>query len=546
MKRCVLLALVILICLPGSSQQIKKYWSACQDLSTFIATGMAVDQAGNSYVTGYQQDTVVDNYLLHHFFLQKTNKYGVIKWTRTYPVADSFDAGRAISTDDAGNVYVTGERYDTACNICTETIRNSYLFTLKYDGEGNVVWLNTYNGPPSTNQFAANMRVAGDGQVYLISNEKKYNAAQGITENKAITQRLSKGGATLWTRKEAGAIGNGINVDKDGNVLTACSFSPSGIYQTNKFQVYKYDPRGVMQWSKTIDEYQKNGNAYFIAADAQNNIYVNGQSDTIAYYNNPKILTVKLSSSGVLLWSKKEDNATTTLPGYYGDFTIDNQGNSYITGYLRNNSYDRDILTIKRSPTGQLLWRRQFADTLFGPASPIGIALDKADNVYVAGYMYRKSAYVFATLGYDKDGHDLWQKFYTHVQRSNNFPAGLGIDAAGNVYVAGAASGAICTVKYGPTNVTLPKQYVETQQGSLNLYPNPCKDYLFVDLQKPDKNECTYTIADYTGRSLLQSTIVAGGVKGNYAIDVKNLQPGLYIFVLKSSQKTITARFMKQ
>lgn len=549
MKKLFTLLFSIVLIHFAQAQTVKALWSSCGGDINPTPTDMAVDSRGNSYVTGYIGDTAIDNYLLHHFFLQKTDARGNVEWIRYYPVSDSFDAGRAVATDRQGNVYVTGDRYDTSCNICTIQTPHSYLFTIKYDGSGNVIWVNSYDGPEETNQQPAELSISPDGIAYVIANEKKYDPAQGRYFTKMVAQKIFRNGSTAWIRKTADATGNGISYDKDDNVLVAASYSPSGIYQLNKFYVVKYNHAGATLWSRTVDEYQKNGNAYFIAADTAGNVFVNGQTDTIAFYNNPRILTAKYSATGNLIWAKKEADATQTLPHFYGSYTIDSKGNSYIVGYKKLSSIDRDYLTTKRDVGGNLIWSNQYSDIYHGESVPLSIAVYQDSAVYVTGYSYsRNSTYVFTTIHYDSNGGQQWLKTYSRTRQSNNFPIGLGLDAKGNVYVAGGAGGGVCTIKYGEKAPPIPMAKaiaVPETTGQLMIFPNPCGDVLHVNAGFLKQAKYNYTIFDRSERMVLNASLEKQQVAGNLSISVKDLPGGFYILQLTDGKGKYIQKFIK-
>jgi hypothetical protein len=69
------------------------------------------------------------------------------------------DYAQAIATDPGGNVYVTGysDGNGTAYDYAT----------LKYDRDGNQLWIMRYNGPGNGDDYAFNMVVDPAGNVYV-------------------------------------------------------------------------------------------------------------------------------------------------------------------------------------------------------------------------------------------------------------------------------------------------------------------------------------------------------------------------------------------
>ena len=82
------------------------------------ATALAVDAAGNVYVTGY---TNFNPYHMNRIRLAcATIKYdtnGNELWVARYEVPDNFsDYATALVLDAAGNVYVTGSNFGDVCH----------------------------------------------------------------------------------------------------------------------------------------------------------------------------------------------------------------------------------------------------------------------------------------------------------------------------------------------------------------------------------------------------------------------------------------------
>ncbi len=71
------------------------------------------------------------------------------------------DAATAIAVDDSCNVYVTGESYSSSSSTSGD------YATIKYDTNGNELWVRGYNGPGNEFEFAAAIAVDNSGNVYV-------------------------------------------------------------------------------------------------------------------------------------------------------------------------------------------------------------------------------------------------------------------------------------------------------------------------------------------------------------------------------------------
>ncbi|MBA3726190.1 MAG: SBBP repeat-containing protein, partial [Armatimonadetes bacterium] len=120
------------------------------------ARALAVDGAGNVYVTGYSwSDATREDYATI-----KYDSNGNQLWVARYngPWND-YDAAYALAVDGVGNVYVTGGSY----GVGTAT---DYA-TIKYDSNGNQLWVARYNGPGNDIDAAYALAVDGAGNVYV-------------------------------------------------------------------------------------------------------------------------------------------------------------------------------------------------------------------------------------------------------------------------------------------------------------------------------------------------------------------------------------------
>lgn len=139
----------------GSLAWVQRYDGPGHDLDD--APAMSVDGPGNAYVTGYSwggSGTAEDIATIKY----KPN--GDTAWVRRENGPDNkSDGGRAITIDGAGSVYVTGWRRGNLTDL-------DYV-TLKYDMNGYVRWIVTYNGERDSTDIASDIAVDGSGNVYV-------------------------------------------------------------------------------------------------------------------------------------------------------------------------------------------------------------------------------------------------------------------------------------------------------------------------------------------------------------------------------------------
>jgi hypothetical protein len=115
-----------------------------------------VDAAGNVYVTGYNTASVGNR----NYATVKYNSAGVKQWVAGYNgPGNSHDEAYALAIDDAGNVYVTGYSYGLS--------GTTDYATIKYNNAGSRQWVARYNGPASASDTSVAIKVDGSGNVYV-------------------------------------------------------------------------------------------------------------------------------------------------------------------------------------------------------------------------------------------------------------------------------------------------------------------------------------------------------------------------------------------
>ncbi|NTV79881.1 MAG: hypothetical protein HGA24_00440, partial [Candidatus Aminicenantes bacterium] len=101
------------------------------------ATAIALDSSGNVYVTGFSVATGTGS----DYATIKYNGSGVQQWVQRYDHhGNGDDWASAMALDSAGNIYVTGQSSG-------DSLTGFDCATVKYNGIGNQLWVARYSGP---------------------------------------------------------------------------------------------------------------------------------------------------------------------------------------------------------------------------------------------------------------------------------------------------------------------------------------------------------------------------------------------------------------
>ena len=205
------------------------------------AFGIAVDSAGNSYVTG-QFGTELGEVAL---FVAKYSTTGNLLWTRhagNDGVNSSSASGVAISLDSAGNSYVSGHFQGSITfgpGEGNQTILSSTgpaLFLAKYDGTGTLLWakqtIGSADGRGVSVDTNGNAHVTGSfaGTVVFGNGEVNQTSLSSVFVD-IFVAKYSTNRNLIWAKQSNGpylASGRGISVDSAGNAYVAGVFGSVG------------------------------------------------------------------------------------------------------------------------------------------------------------------------------------------------------------------------------------------------------------------------------------------------------------------------------
>jgi uncharacterized delta-60 repeat protein len=219
----------------------------------------------------------------------------------------------------------------------------------------------------------------------------------------------------------------------------------------------KYNSSGQEVWTIRSNEYLKH-QVTSMYPDNDGNTYLTGWLEN-GKGDNKDFFTIQYDSLGNINWMNRYDG-----PAHSIDIpravTKDNEGNIYIAGESRGN-LNMDYVTIKYNLYGEEEWTPPPRYDGGGTDIPQAIAVDSAGNVYVSGSSTgADSNYDFATIKYNKFGQFQWRKRYDDFYSGKDSVVSLAIDNSGNIYVAGTSDSTLSLytfliIKYDPSGTVL-------------------------------------------------------------------------------------------
>ncbi len=531
------------------------------------AFGLAVDGAGNAFITGDTRsvDFTTVNPLQPanrgglDAFVTKLNPAGSQLTYSTYLGGAGEDLGLGIAIDTAGNAYITGytssNDYGTRNPLQATSRGGLEVFVTKILADNNDVAFNTYFGGNGSDT-GADIAVDGSGNAYVTGATTSTNLptrnplqASNAGGQDAFVAKFNASGSTLiYSTYLGGNFGDearGIATDLAGNAYLAGSTYSDNFPTRNAVQanarglgdafVTKLDSSGTQLVYSTYLGGTAGDTAADIGIDPQGNAYVVGESFSTDFNTRNPLQANNRGQQDAFAAKFSNDGSqmlySTYLGGRRSDLAeavaVDQSGNAYIAGATGSNDFPTanafqtatgggnfDAFVTKLNTTGaQIIYSTYLGGSSIDTAS--GIAVDAEGSAFITGLTNSLNFPRQSPLQADNRGGN--EAFITRLSPAGSalfystYLGGSGddgggaiaVDSRGTAYLTGATSSPDFNIQFplfaygGGTDIfvakILPDVAATLAPATLDIQPGGT-GVLTLTLNPPQANALTVTL----------------------------------------------------
>ncbi|HLY17759.1 MAG TPA: SBBP repeat-containing protein [Bryobacteraceae bacterium] len=364
-------------------------------------------------------------------FVTKWNASGTSLVYATYIGGGSRDVGLGVALDAAGNAYVTGFTYSADFPLTQGVLRGNFAgiskaFVLKLNPSGNALIYSTFLGG-SGDDYAAGIAVdpAGEAHIAGYTSSMDFPATAGAFQPTygggsydGFMAKLNPAGSALVYATYLGGIANdtaaAIALDPSGNIYVTGQTQSSNFPTLNPVQpvnsesdafVVKMNAAGRVAYATFLGGTGLNSGTA-IAADAAGNAYVTGFTDASDFPVTYGAYQINNSSSydvfvAVLNPSGSSILSATYLGGSGSDIgygiALDGSGNVFVAGSTNSIDFpvyapmssgyqgngDAFVASFNNGLTS-LLYSAYFGGS--GSDVAAGAAVDSTGNAFITGW----------------------------------------------------------------------------------------------------------------------------------------------------------------
>ena len=417
------------------------------DPENLVATGLATDASGNSYMT---------------INIPSGNKAKIISFNSSGQPQISQSYDHAYFNDITcrnTSLYICGY-LSAATSFGSISLSSGYYpsaFFGQTDLSGNFTWAD--NGKSQTGDSRAySVSVDNNGNLYstgyFIDSIRFKPASFKLLANGIFPLFIVKynpSGTCLWASQiDAGAYDYHprMSLDNQGNPFIFCycysglTFGSSTISPESNF-IASYSSAGTEQWAKELP--------YF---PVMMQVLTSGEiiQCTDNFFNT---MILKFDATANLQWTKKSTSDGGLSEVWY-QIAVDHEGMPYYHGHIRgtvnfngNNVTAYGAGLAKLNGDGTVIWEKSFTTTLNQTVDPSGVTIDLNNNCFAWGTYSDSltidgnllgcphgSGYMAYLVKYDKHGKLDWIRTI-EVYTSLTGVGGITTDKSGNVAISG-------------------------------------------------------------------------------------------------------------
>jgi uncharacterized protein (TIGR03437 family) len=419
----------------------------------YLPQGLAVDSSNNLYIadTGNNRIRKVSNGVITTVAGNGTVGFSGDNGPATNA---QLNGAEGLAADSAGNLYIADSH-----NQCIRKVSNGVITTVAGNGKFG---FGGDNGPATNAQLYLphGLAVDSSNNLYIADtyNNRIRKVSNGVIATMAGTGSPGFGGDNGPAASAQLNSPYGVAVDSAGNLYIAD-------YDNDRIRKVSNGVISTVVGSGTVGFSGDNGPATSaqlntplgVALDLAGNLYIADTfNDRIRKVSNGTITTVAGNGQRGAFSGDNGPATSAQLNGPLG-VTVDAAGNLYIAD-SENNRIRKVSQGIITTVAGNGSLANLFSVGDNGPAtsaqlnSPYGVAVDAAGNLYIADSGYsriRKVSYGIittvagnGTMGFSGDNGPA-----TSAQLG--MPAGVAVDAAGNLYIADSFNNRIRKVSNG-------------------------------------------------------------------------------------------------
>ncbi len=292
------------------------------------------------------------------------------------------------------------------------------MYLARYEDSGLLLW-DTVLSTSANSALgwlvadAQNHRYAVGAEVIGSSDERQIHLIKLDDNNQFVWQTTYRGPDNLSAAT--------TDVQLVGSYLYLCGQQESN--SSSQSFVAKFDLNGNLVWERAFAP----GLPTFLsrlAVDAAGNVTAVGSAD-----NAQSFLVLQYDSAGTLSWQYPA-SLSSNLTQYLADVAMDSDGNIYAVGTRESGVFEADIITLKLSPAGVVVWEKMVNNQDQNEGRRIRFAPD--GSLYTLGNL--SNGALALVVHYDTAGNSLWTESFQVGDQP--LVSEAVVDAAGNLLVA--------------------------------------------------------------------------------------------------------------